>query len=270
MSLRGSSEAIDWMSSEGSIAAPLVRVKPNSWMNAPATLSAQFSWTSQTVALSQLQASTLGSHAHFSGILTRSARGAGESPDASTVSLRANWEANVAAQDVNRVVPKDRFPALRKWQATGMVDSRGSMAGEWNADAFHLDGATRGGFKQGMLDAIGAVFSEALKMRGNINLDLARLDHPRLPAPVSNLKGGLVLSNQSLECRGITAKMLDSSVKMSGSLLGKPFFWSRGCSGDLKTEGRPRLVECGESRGCHGSSAEDVVQPRGAEGAVVC
>lgn len=63
-------------------------------------------------------------------------------------------------------------------------------------------------------------------LQGTLVLRNGRIDHPRLPSPVTGIDAMFELSPQRLEIREVQGTFLDTTATISASVVGRPFFWN--------------------------------------------
>ncbi len=178
--------------------------------------------TTETLRVSQFEFENGQSALRGSGQINRISTDPKQGP-----SIRANWTADIFLDEILQALSESGKELLGGWSAHGTILGNGSIRG--NLPVLTSDPSKK---KKSTENEISPTISQlesllsALRFDGLFRLDEVDIDHPMLPAPITELFGGVVLANRTIECTNLEGKMLRSRIALSGQIKGTPFIWT--------------------------------------------
>ncbi len=128
------------------------------------------------------------------------------------------------------------------WGTLGDMESRSDMTYEWitrDGHSIEIGGKLNGNGRLRLTDPLKGTIRDALeqaRLDGQVELMDAWLRDPRLPAPIQEIQGKLIVDSQRVKAEGVAFAYEDLRVKLDGTCEGKDHFWL-----ESAFEGRIRL-----------------------------
>ncbi|MBN1866334.1 hypothetical protein JW916_03480 [Candidatus Sumerlaeota bacterium] len=244
--LAGDERGIDRSRCSGSLDVRDVGLR-TVWLSQPVgPVSLKADLTSRSLDVSKIDLEAL-SHRLYGAI--RVAESEGESTG--SLAVQASWTAEVQTDRMKELLLPGQFPLIENWGVAGQVLGNGSIRGTWPYAPSPRPAARQAprSAQETLLHYLTRA-SQTLQIDGLLRLDRLRIDNPRLPAPIEDLSGTLVMSNRSLECSNLEGKILGSRITVSGQIkdekgilvLSNPDF-NMHLQGDLDLTQAPTLVQ---------------------------
>ena len=122
--------------------------------------------------------------------------------------LRLEWKMDGQSDDLMALLAQDEAGAIGGLKTSGSVVSSGALTADFGATPT-LEAAAK-----------------SLHVSGQAHLAKFRVEHPGLPAVIEDGSGFLDVENTALRCRDLKGKALGSTVSVTGSVKGSPYFWT--------------------------------------------
>ncbi|NQU44322.1 hypothetical protein HQ520_13615, partial [bacterium] len=214
-SLSGEETGPDWPRAQGSIRLEKVYLQTD--LHEATTrlgpLEGGLTLTSASLELENLVVQDLSSRLAASGRLLRTS----EDP----VPLRLSWNLEMDAENILSLLPEAARRRIDTWEPRGRLYGSGSLRGPIPRDLpDRLTGAAPPSLRQILSDVLAG-----LTVDGFLKLEQASLNHPILPAPITDLSGTLILDREVMQLSDVQGTLLKSTVSVSGQISGETFFW---------------------------------------------
>jgi len=121
--------------------------------------------------------------------------------------LRMAWFVDGTSDDMLALLTHTETKAIEGLKSSGAVETSGTLSTEFG-DPPNLETAAK-----------------SLQVRGTAQLREFSLDHPKMPAPVRNVRGRMDVRNGEILLKNLRGELLGSSASFSGSVAGDPYFW---------------------------------------------